>query len=262
MAVKDFKAIKSLLDTQYACFNAQEHLNTYPDPLAVVYHYRDFVAIDELALICALYAYGNAHLIVKNLWQMPFSLLLDYKALESSSLDIFPYYRFQSREDTRECFFALARLIQEGGLKHKFLESYSKAHDILDGIYAIEYYFQTFMLKRKYHTRGLEFLFGNPKATQSPLKRYNMFLRWMVRQDNLDLGLWHEIPTSHLLLPLDTHTFRIAHKLGICKIKSYNLKAVVEITNNLKQFDKNDPIKYDFALYRIGQLKLDSKLFE
>jgi uncharacterized protein (TIGR02757 family) len=84
-----------------------------------------------------------------------------------------------------------------------------------------------------------------------------MYLRWVVRNDNLDMGLWKRVDKRDLLMPLDTHTFRVSQKLGILKRKSYDLKAVLELTQNLKKFDENDPIKYDFAIYRIGQERLN-----
>jgi uncharacterized protein (TIGR02757 family) len=87
-------------------------------------------------------------------------------------------------------------------------------------------------------------------------KRYNMFLRWMVRDDNLDIGLWKKVDTKDLIIPLDTHTFKVSQKLGLLSRKTYDLKAAVELTNKLKEFDPNDPVKYDFALYRLGQEKI------
>ena len=78
----------------------------------------------------------------------------------------------------------------------------------------------------------------------------------MVRKDNLDLGLWSKIDKKDLLLPLDTHTFKVSERLGLLKRKTYDMKAAIEITNRLRQFDKDDPIKYDFALYRLGQEKI------
>ena len=83
-----------------------------------------------------------------------------------------------------------------------------------------------------------------------------MFLRWMVRKDELDLGFWKGIDKKDLILPLDTHTFKVSQKLGLLKRKTYDLKSAIEISKKLKEFDKNDPIKYDFALYRIGQEKI------
>ncbi|CAA6806958.1 MAG: FIG01146831: hypothetical protein [uncultured Sulfurovum sp.] len=87
-------------------------------------------------------------------------------------------------------------------------------------------------------------------------KRYLMFLRWMVRSDEIDLGLWTKIDKKDLLMPLDTHTFKVSQKLGLLKRKTYDMKAVLELTQRLKSFDATDPIKYDFALYRLGQEKI------
>ena len=84
-----------------------------------------------------------------------------------------------------------------------------------------------------------------------------MFLRWMVRDDNIDMGLWSEIDRADLIIPLDTHTFNVSKKLGLLERKTYDLQAAIELTKTLKTFDKNDPLKYDFALYRIGQEKID-----
>ena len=87
----------------------------------------------------------------------------------------------------------------------------------------------------------------------SPYKRYNMFLRWMVRDDCLDMGLWKSIDKKDLILPLDTHTFKVSQKLGLLTRKTYDLKSAILITEKLRKFEPQDPIKYDFALYRIGQ---------
>ena len=251
------RKLKQFLDTQYSLFNAQIYLHSHPDPLQIAHKHRDFIYFDELCLICALYAYGNVQMIVKNLSYMPFSCLIDADSIKDMPLDLFPYYRFQTREDTKNCFLIIADFIKKGGIKSLFLESYTKHFDILHAINRIEKLANDYINAHKIQSYGLQFLFGNPCNMQSTRKRYNMFLRWLIRKDNLDFGLWHEVDTSHLLLPLDTHTFKISKQLGLCKTKSYNLKAVKEITHTLKSFDSKDPIKYDFALYRIGQLGLD-----
>ena len=80
-----------------------------------------------------------------------------------------------------------------------------------------------------------------------------MWLRWMVRKSDIDLGLFDKISPSALILPLDTHTHKVSLKIGLCSRKSYDYKAAFEITQNLRQFDPQDPIKYDFAIYRLGQ---------
>lgn len=88
------------------------------------------------------------------------------------------------------------------------------------------------------------------------MKRWMMYLRWMVRCDNIDMGLWSGIDRADLIIPLDTHTFNVSRKLGLLSRKSYDLEAAIELTKKLKEFDEKDPLKYDFALYRIGQERL------
>ena len=85
-----------------------------------------------------------------------------------------------------------------------------------------------------------------------------MFLRWMVRKDEIDFGLWRKIETKNLIIPLDTHTFNISKKLGLLHRKTYDLESAILLTNKLKEFDPNDPVKYDFAIYRMGQNKFIS----
>jgi uncharacterized protein (TIGR02757 family) len=78
----------------------------------------------------------------------------------------------------------------------------------------------------------------------------------MVRKDQLDFGLWNDIPASKLIIPVDTHVARICMKLKLTKRKNVSWKMGEEITNNLKQFDANDPVKYDFAICHLGMRKI------
>lgn len=271
--------MKELLDFQYERFNAQEYLDIHPDPVIVARRFSGHDFCSEIAFICACYAYGNAKALVKNLESMPF-YLFDSKnlisSIEAAPIAAFPYYRFQTRLDTKLCFLVLASLLAQGGLYAAFRQGYKRANAVLDGLESLHACLRqavsSLLAKPGYLenlagastpidlpkiSRSLGFLFGGNKT--SALKRSNLFLRWMVRRDYIDLGLWDEVSASDLLLPLDTHTFRICSKLGLCKTKSPNRRAALEISARLREFDPKDPIKYDFALYRIGQLK-DSAL--
>jgi len=86
----------------------------------------------------------------------------------------------------------------------------------------------------------------------SPCKRLNMFLRWMVRKDSVDVGLWSEIDKAKLIIPLDTHVSKISRALGLTQRKTDSWKTAEEITFNLKKFDPQDPVKYDFAIFGLG----------
>lgn len=89
---------------------------------------------------------------------------------------------------------------------------------------------------------------------KSACKRINMFLRWMVRSDNkgVDFGIWKKITPAQLVCPCDVHVERVARKLGLIERKQMDWQTALELTNNLKQFDPNDPVKYDFALFGLG----------
>lgn len=245
--------MKELLERHYHHRNTYEDFST-PDPLVVLRQYVSSPCFDSIALICALFAYGKASEIVKFLQKLDFEILtLDSKEIQKM---VFPYYRFQTQEDVKNLFILLVEIQKEGGIKTLMLEGYRQ-----DGILGAINKIIERLNKNKYNTYGMQFLFSKPVnkknfSNHSPLKRWNLFLRWLVRKDNIDFGFWGEIATSDLILPLDTHTFKICQKLGLLQRKSYDLKSAIEATQALKKFDYNDPVKYDFALYRIGQEKL------
>ena len=84
------------------------------------------------------------------------------------------------------------------------------------------------------------------------MKRMCMFLRWMVRKGPVDFGIWDFMPISDLLIPLDVHVARISREMGLLNRSSNDFKAVLELTENLKKLDPNDPVKYDFAMFGYG----------
>jgi len=222
-----------------------------PDPLLVATKYKD----ETISLICALFAYGNVKAIIQ------FLESLDFELLEASDTTIKNelsnhYYRFQNSQDITAFFIALKRLKEIESIENIFYEGYKKEENLLDGLWHFIGVINELYPKE---SRGYKFLVGSvPKKVNSAgtYKRYLMFLRWMVRSDEIDLGLWSKIDKKDLLMPLDTHTFNVSHKLGLLKRKSYDMKAVLELTETLKKFDHTDPIKYDFALYRLGQEKI------
>ncbi len=244
--------IKQMLDNEVKNRNKNSELSyDRPDPLLIATRYRD----ETIALICALFAYGNAKLIVKFLDSLDFSLLESSDDVIKKSLSSH-YYRFQNSDDVVAIFIALKRLKEIDSIENIFYEGYKRENNILDGLWN----FITILKEvYPYESRGYKFLIGSvPKKPNSAgtYKRYLMYLRWMVRCDELDLGLWSKIDKKDLLMPLDTHTFKVSQKLGLLKRKTYDMKATIELTSTLKTFDRLDPIKYDFALYRLGQEKV------
>jgi len=250
--VKKPDQLQSLLDHEVERRNDRDELSyEKPDPLLIASRYRD----ESIALICALFGYGNARQIVKFLDSLDFSLL------ECSEEEIVReleghYYRFQKSEDVATLFIALKRLRELDSLENIFYEGYRVEESVLDGLWRlIEKLSETYPHK----TQGYRFLIGAvPKsiAAAGTYKRYMMFLRWMVRCDHLDMGLWKRVNRRDLIMPLDTHTFHVSRRLGLIERKNCDMKAALELTERLRLFDPEDPVKYDFALYRLGQEKL------
>jgi uncharacterized protein (TIGR02757 family) len=218
-----------------------------PDPILIAHKYKD----EYSALIASLFAYGNVRAILKFLNKIDYSL----NAPEMNS-DL--YYRFQTAKDVFVFLKTLSVMKKNYSLNELFLKGYKKENNVIDGIRElIKKIYET----SNYSSKGFEFLIGKiPPAGKtkgvSPYKRWNMFLRWMVRDEFPDLGLWKYVDKKDLIIPLDTHTHKVSLRLGLLKRKTYDLQAAMDLTEKLKQFDKNDPVKYDFALYRIGQMDI------
>jgi len=258
MTKKDLE-LKQLLDQEVLCRDSSCELSyEKPDPLLVASRYKDEYAI----LLCALFGYGKASLIVK------FLDSLDFDLLEKNEDNIRKelcnhYYRFQNSEDVIKIFQTFRNMKQEYSLNEIFKKTYLDTNSILEALDSI---ISKIHQLANYESQGFKFLVSSPfkrdkngkikHMGNAPYKRWFMYLRWMIREDNLDLGLWSGIDKKDLILPLDTHTFNVSKRIGLLNRKTYDLKSAIEITQKLKTFDSVDPIKYDFALYRIGQEKI------
>lgn len=247
----DWEALKALLDAEAASRNCEGELcDERPDPLMIAKRFAD----QHNALTCALFAYGNAKAIVAFLASLQ-SGLMDMDELSLRSVLAGKYYRFQNTEDIVQWHITLQRLEAAGGAETAFMEGYRQAGTVAGVSAVIERLYDL----NPYRSSGYTFLIGKPvvsTAKASAMKRWMMYLRWMVRQDALDMGLWNGVKPSELIMPLDTHTFNVSRALGLLERKQCDLKAAVELTETLRKMDPEDPLKYDFALYRIGQEKM------
>ncbi|MFK5938232.1 MAG: TIGR02757 family protein [Sulfurimonas sp.] len=244
--------IKKRLDEEVLKRNNANEVSTEKlDPILVAKRYNN----PTISLICALFAYGNVKQIVKFLDSLDFSLL-NKSDEEIKKRLVNHYYRFQKSEDVIALFIALKRLNAETSIEEVFKSGYDKKKSVIEGINAVITKLRSLF---PYTSRGYNFLISKVTTKtkgSGAQKRWMMFLRWMVRDDNIDMGLWSGINRADLIMPLDTHTFNVGLRLGLLKRKTYDLKAAIELTDTLKSFDKNDPLKYDFALYRLGQEKI------
>ena len=186
----------------------------------------------------------------------------DFRAFAREELAGFRH-RFHGADDAAALLYAIARARAEAGSGRAFFERELDPEEVdvaglisrvVARILAFDY--RPVLGTRQIPERSpVRFFFPDP-AAGSACKRWNLYLRWMVRSDALDLGLWPGIPTDRLVIPTDTHVHRIARRLGLTRRKTADWKTAREITTSLLRFDPRDPVRFDYALCRIGILDI------
>jgi uncharacterized protein (TIGR02757 family) len=237
-----------------------------PDPLQFLHLYKNERDIEVIGFLASIFAYGNVkqinnslekiRVIVKN---KPYSYVVKFTAKDYKDFEGLKH-RFYSQEDFVNLFLVLSHICKNyNSLKNLFLNSYNPQEPNLKNSISkfSNHLIETVKLisGQKNVTAGIKFMFPNPEKG-SACKRMNLFLRWMVRKDELDFGLWNEIPVNKLIIPVDTHIAKICKSLKLTSRKHVSWKMAEEITEKLKKFDPDDPVKYDFALCHTGMRKL------
>lgn len=247
----DLEEIKSFLDEKVFAYNAPSFVHT--DPISIPKQFTQKEDIEIAGFIVATISWGQRTAIIKSgnniLSWMDYE---PYQFVMDGNVDDLPQdavYRTFNGIDLKYFILALRNIYQNhGGLEHVFTQGYSQHKSIKEAII----YFREVFTSFQEPNRSGKHLANAAKG--SSCKRVNMYLRWMVRHDNMgvDFGLWEKIDPSHLMLPLDVHTGNVGRKLGLLERKQSDWKAVEEITLNLRKLCMNDPIKYDFALFGLG----------
>ncbi len=167
-------------------------------------------------------------------------------------------HRFNTGGDVALMLMILRRLLEKhGSLNAAFLEGYDESHQDIGLALtrfcraALEHEPGLPECAKPEGGAGVRFFFPSPEDG-SACKRLNLFLRWMIRKDDVDLGLWSGIPTSKLVVPLDTHVARASRELGLSRRKSPDWTMALEVTARLRRLDPEDPVRYDFALFNWG----------
>ena len=251
--------IKRILDGLYRRYNRRDLIK--PDPLQFVYRYSGREDKEIAAFLAAVLAYGRVQQIEKSLTNLlgrmgdcPSEFVQHFDKRRREKLSDFKH-RFTTGEDISDLLELLSRVLAEnGGIENYFLLGYSETDEnVLPALSK----FCDRLLKTyaKTHNRrpprGLKYLLAGP-VNGSACKRLNLFLRWMVRNDGVDTGLWKRIDKAKLIVPVDVHMSRLCRILGLHNLKTVSLAMAVEITEAFKEIEPADPVKYDFALSRIG----------
>ncbi len=255
--------IKNKLNYHYKAF---DRTTISPDPLEIPHRFKNTLDIEIAAFISSVFAYGNVTQILKSLESVlkimendPFNFVIEFNHKKDKKLFREIKHRFYTGEDIAALFAGLNKIYQTyGSLNYLFLLYYFEKAETIKG--ALSFFSRNLtdiVIKASENSsRGVKFMFPDPMKG-SACKRQNLFLRWMIRNDELDFGLWKEIPPSKLVIPVDTHIAQISKKLKLTKRENVSWKMAEEITNNLKNLDPIDPVKYDFALCHIGMRKLN-----
>lgn len=248
----DYK-LKKILNKNYEHYH-RKYSST--DPIWNLYRFSNELDIEVAGFITSVYSYGSVDQInyfitrlLNKIGNRVYEFTLNYsKSKDKKYLDNLCYH-FQTERELGLLFDALKKSLRKNcSLRNAFIK-YIKPYD--ENILSALQNFVTELKNGKEHGRSFNHLIPEP-ASGSACKRLNLFLRWMVRKDDIDFGIWQEVGASRLLMPVDVHVHRISSQLGLVSRKSCDLKFSLMLTEKLKEFDPDDPVKYDFALCHIG----------
>jgi uncharacterized protein (TIGR02757 family) len=243
---------KPRLERLYVFYNSRKWV--HPDPLEFLYRYDDLKDREVAGFIASSLAYGRVAQILKSvsgvldkMGPSPYDFLLS--ATPSYLLRIYSDFkhRFTTAEELALMLIGVKSVVQRfDSLYNCFLSGFNNNHEtVLGGL--------SFLLNelRSNLNCGSNSLLPLPEKG-SACKRLNLFLRWMVREDNVDPGGWNRVSPAKLCIPLDTHMHRICLLLGLTGRKNVDIKTTLEITKAFHTIAPDDPVRYDFALTRLG----------
>ncbi|MBN2061397.1 MAG: TIGR02757 family protein [Deltaproteobacteria bacterium] len=244
--------LKQELEKIYGFYNTRKWV--HPDPLEFLYLYPDPRDMEIVGLIASSLAYGRVAQILKSvssvlshMGESPSEYLKKiHKRSLYAALGGFKH-RFTNSENIVSMLLGIKNVIKKYGSLHSCFMEGMKANDVTI-IPALSFLVKELRLSAESCPGCLLPFPGNGSAC----KKLNLFLRWMVRKDEVDPGCWEGISPSMLIVPLDTHMHRVSLKLGLTERKSGDIRTALEITEGFKKIAPEDPVKYDFALTRPG----------
>jgi uncharacterized protein (TIGR02757 family) len=245
--------LKELLENLHNKYNNVDFIES--DPISIPHSFSSPENIEISGFFAATIAWGNRKAIVKSAMRMmeymgnqPYDFVLSASENELKQLTSFVYRTFNGSDFI--CFVRALRNFckKYGSLGNFFEHEYFITKDIR--IVLSRFRSQFFEMPHDKHCE--KHLSAIDKG--AACKRLNMYLRWMVRNDNrgVDFGLWKKIPMSALYLPLDVHSGNMGRAFGLLDRKQNDWKSVEEITQNLREFDAADPVRFDFSLFGAG----------
>ncbi len=240
------------LESLYRDYNRREFV--HPDPLECLYRFDSPDDLEVAGLIASALAYGKVAQILKSV----------YRFLDIVGQKPADYVDNADISDFTEHFKEFRHRFASGNHMASFLagikdvrKKYGSLYECflagMDASAATVLPAMTLFTDRLtgHGTDDPGHLLAAP-VRGSACKRLNLFLRWMVRKDNVDIGIWNRVPASALIVPLDVHMHRIAFNLGLTAKKQADMRTALDLTAQFRRLAPDDPVKYDFALTRFG----------
>ena len=245
------KDLQEFLNSKVDFYNQPSFIKD--DPISVPHLFTKKQDIEIAGFFAAIFSWGNRTTIIskaKELMQLmdmaPYEFCLNH---DSNGLKRLMGFKHRTFNDTD--LFYCVEFFKHHYKRYKSLENAFTRHgntveEMLTDFHHYFFSLDDFPVRTKKHIATPE--------RKSSCKRLNMFLRWMVRQygKGVDFGLWKKISPSQLVCPIDLHVARVACRFNLIKRKQTDWQTALELTEYLRTLDKNDPVKYDFALFGLG----------
>jgi uncharacterized protein (TIGR02757 family) len=268
-----FLELKNFLDQKVEQYNQPDFISN--DPVCIPHLFSKKQDIEIAGFFAAILAWGQRKTIINKCRELllrmdnsPYEFMLHHSDADLKGLLNFKHRTFNDTDLLYFVSFFKAHYHNYDSLEQAFLPK--KKHlstDVISGKsvnfpegIAIEdslNYFRSYFFSLEDFPHRTKKHISSP-TQKSTCKRLNMFLRWMVRKDNhgVDFGIWNTLQSADLICPCDVHVDRVGRLLGLIARKQTDWLTAVELTQHLKEFDANDPVKYDFALFGLGVEKI------
>ena len=244
--------LKEFLDEKVELYNKPNFIES--DPIQIPHLYSAKEDIEIAGFLAATIAWGNRKMIINNAKKMmdfmgnsPYDFVMSHSESQVEPLESFVHRTFNGTD-----FITFIKSLQHIYKNHDGLEAVFSKHQQEDSMQNAISEFKKLFFEVEHLPRTQKHVSDPLKNSAS--KRINMWLRWNCRTDNqgVDFGIWKTISPSKLSCPLDVHSGNVARKLGLLTRKQNDAKALTELDTNLRLLDKEDPVKYDFALFGLG----------
>ncbi len=261
--LKTVADLRSALDTLYRSFNADRVVT---DPIWIVHRYQRSDDREVVAFIAAALAFGRVQSVLNSIDGMlqvmgpsPAAFVRGFEPARDRRQFDHLVHRWTKGIDMAALVWVMHQMIRDHGSIEGFFAAGMPADavDVGEGLQSFSTRALALDQKAVYGRAtpkpGVAYFFSRP-SSGGACKRLNLFLRWMVRRDQVDLGVWSRVRPGQLLVPLDTHVIRVGQCLRLTKLKSPGWRMAADITRSLRALDPVDPVKFDFSICHLGMM--------